>query len=117
MQIDQQTKAIPIPETIIKEIFKRMESLNDEIIKIQARSQERFVTSAELAEIMGCTRKTICLKIQSGEIYATRKLGDPRIPMSQFYKSDPIDLIKRKPEKLQKVSGGESIKELVFGKG
>jgi len=117
MPKDQQINSIPIPETIIQEIFKRVESLNDEILKIQARERERFVTSAELAEIMGCTRKTICLKIQSGEIYATRKLGDPRIPMSQFYKTDPVDLIKRKPKELRKVSGGESMEQLIFGKG
>ncbi|ADL03337.1 hypothetical protein Closa_0711 [[Clostridium] saccharolyticum WM1] len=117
MPKDQQIKAIPIPETIIQEIFKRMESLNDEILKIQAREQERFVTSAELAEIMGCTRVTICKKIKSGDIYATRKLGDPKIPMSQFYKTDPVNLIKRKPKELKKVSGGESMEQLIFGKG
>ena len=116
MPKDQQIKAIPIPETIVQEIFKRVESLNDEILKIQAREQERFVTSAELADIMQCSKKTIHNKLKSGEIYATRKLGDPRIPMSQFYKSDPIDLLKRKPEKLRKVSGGESMERLVFGK-
>ncbi|HCD43829.1 MAG TPA: hypothetical protein DEQ64_08870 [Lachnoclostridium sp.] len=98
-------------------LHKEIAAIKDELVQLEARSQERFVSSAELAEIMGCSRKTVCLKIQSGEIYVTRKLGDPRIPMSQFYKSDPIDLIKRKPEKLRKVSGGESIKELVFGKG
>lgn len=117
MQKDQQIKSIPIPETIIQEIFKRVESLNDEILQIQAREQERFVTSEELAEIMQCTKQTVHNKLKSGDIYATRKLGDPRIPMSQFYKSDPIDLLNRKPEKMRKVSGGESMKELVFGKG
>lgn len=101
----------------LQALHKEIATIKDELAQIQARSQEHFVSSTELAEIMGCTRKTICLKIQSGEIYATRKLGDPRIPMSQFYKSDPIDLIKRKPEKLRKVSGGGSMKELVFGKG
>lgn len=117
MSKDQQTKAIPIPETIIQEIFKRVESLNDEILKIQAREQERFVTSEELAEIMQCTKQTVHNKLKSGDIYATRKLGDPRIPMSQFYKTDPVDLIKRKPKELRKVSGGESMEQLIFGKG
>lgn len=113
----QQITAISIPDTVIQEIFKRIESLNDEILQIQAREQERFVTSAELAEIMGCTKKTVCVKIKSGEIYATRKLGDPRIPMSQFYKTEPFELLKRKPEKLRKASGGESMERLVFGEG
>jgi hypothetical protein len=105
-----------MPEEL-QALHKEIAAIKDELVQLEARSQERFVSSAELAEIMGCSRKTVCLKIQSGEIYVTRKLGDPRIPMSQFYKSDPIDLLKRKPEKLRKVSGGESMKELVFGKG
>lgn len=117
MSNNQQTNVIPIPDTVIQEIFKRLESLNNEILQIQARNQERFVTSTELAEIMGCSKKTVCIKIKSGEIYATRSLGDPRIPMSQFYKTEPVDLLKRKPEKLRKVSGGESMERLIFGKG
>lgn len=105
-----------MPEELMA-LQKEIEAIKDELAYMQAKSQERFVSSTELAEIMGCSRKTVCLKIQSGDIYATRQLGDPRIPMSQFYKTDPIELLKRKPEKLRKVSGGESMKELVFGKG
>lgn len=101
----------------LQELHKEIAVIKDELARMQARSQERFVSSVELAKIMGCSRNTISNKIKSGEIYATRRAGDPRIPMSQFYKSDPIDLLKRKPEKLRKVSGGESMKELVFGKG
>lgn len=100
----------------LQALHREIESIKDELEKIQARTQDRFVTSAELAEIMGCTRKTVCVKIKSGEIYATRILGVPRIPMSQFYKSDPVDLLKRKPERLRKAAGAETMKSLVFGK-
>lgn len=100
--------------TLLQDLQKEIENIKDELAQMRAREQDQFVTSTKLAEIMGCTRKTICLKIQSGEIYATRKLGDPRIPMSQFYKSDPVDLLKRKPERLRKAAGAESMKSLVF---
>ncbi|HBC98709.1 MAG TPA: hypothetical protein DC053_03905 [Lachnoclostridium sp.] len=101
----------------LQELHKEIEAIKDELAQMKARTQDRFVTPMELAEIMQCTPNTVYVKIRKGEIYASRGTGDPRIPMSQFYKSDPIDLIKRKPEKLRKVSGGESMKELVFGKG
>lgn len=103
-------------EQQIAALVKEVENLNDEISKIKARDQESFVTLDKLAEIMQCSTQTVRNKIKSGDIYATRKLGDPKIPMSQFYKSDPVDIIKRKPAKMRKVSGGESMEQLVFGK-
>lgn len=106
MYIEQQMEALT----------KEMQAMKDELAQMKARSQEQFVTPAELAEIMQCTPTTVYTKIRSGDIYATRKTGDPKIPMSQFYKSDPIDLLKRKPEKLRKASGGESMEQLIFGK-
>lgn len=96
---------------------KEVEDLKEKILSQTAKSDDRFVSPMELAEIMGCSRTTISNKIKSGEIYVTRKLGDPRIPMSQFYKSEPIDLLKRRPGNLKKVSGGESMKDLVFEEG
>jgi len=101
----------------LQALHKEIAAINDELAQMQARNQERFVSAGELAEIMQCTPNTIYVKMRSGDIYASRKTGRPRIPMSQFYKSDPIDLVKRKPEKLRKVSGGETMKDLVFGKG
>lgn len=100
----------------LQALHKEMEAIKNEMAQMKAINQERFVTPAELAEIMQCAPNTVYVKIRSGEIYATRRAGDPRIPMSQFYKSDPTELIKHKSEKLRKVSGGESMKELVFGK-
>ena len=94
---------------------KEVEGLKEKILSQTAKSDDRFVSPMELAEIMGCSRTTISNKIKSGEIYATRKLGDPRIPMSQFYKSEPIDLLKRRPGNLKRASGTESLKDLVFG--
>lgn len=104
-------------EEQIKALSEEVEQLKEKVSMYEARSSERFVTAEELAEIMQCAPNTIYVKIRSGEIYASRKTGGPRIPMSQFYKTDPIELTNRKPEKLRKVSGGESMKELVFGKG
>lgn len=104
-------------EEQIKVLSEEVEQLKEKVSMYEARGSERFVTPKELAEMMNCSANTIYVKIRSGEIHATRRAGDPRIPMSQFYKTDPIDLISRKPKKLQKVSGGETMKELVFGKG
>jgi len=97
-------------------IEQRLEELEKEIKELKERVSisEKFVTPMELAEIMGCSRNTISNKINSGDIYATRKTGDPRIPMSQFYKSDPVNLLKRKPERLRKAAGAETMKSLVF---
>lgn len=105
-----------MPEEL-QALQKEIAAIKDEMAQMKAIHQDRFVTPAELAEIMQCAPNTVYVKIRSGEIYATRKAGDPRIPMSQFYKSDPVDLIRHKSEKLRKVSGGESMRELVFGKG
>lgn len=105
-----------MPEEL-QALHKEIAVIKDELARMRAIDHDRFVTPAELAEIMHCTLNTVYVKIRSGEIYATRRAGDPRIPMSQFYKNEPIDLIKHKPEKLRNVSGGESMKELIFGKG
>lgn len=101
-------------------IEQRLEELEREVRELREKvstseQTEKFVSPMELAEIMGCSRNTISNKINSGDIYATRKTGDPRIPMSQFYKSDPVNLLKRKPERLRKAAGAESMKSLVFG--
>lgn len=104
-----------MPEEL-QALHKEIEAIKDELAQMKAINQERFVTPAELAEIMQCAPNTVYVKIRSGEIYATRKAGDPRIPMSQFYKTDPVNLIKHKAQKLRKVSGGESMREIVFGK-
>ena len=100
-------------------IEQRLEELEKEVNELRQKVliQEKFVAPMELAEIMGCSRNTIWNKINSGEIYATRKTGDPRIPMSQFYKSDPVNLLKRKSGRLRKAAGAESMKDLVFGEG
>lgn len=99
----------------LQELHKEIAVIKDELAQMQARNQERFVSPVELAEIMGCSRNTISNKLKSGDIYATRKLGDPRIPMSQFYKTDPVDLLKRKTERPRKAAGAETMENLIFG--
>lgn len=83
---------------------------------IESGKSERFVTIKELAKIMKCSEVTVKRKIACQDIYATRKLGDPKIPMNQFYEKEPIEFLKRKPNGLRKASGGESMEELIFGK-
>lgn len=64
----------------LEENFSELNKKLDEICK-----PEKWLSVAELAKIMGCSKSNIYIKVNSGEIYATRLLGSPRIPLSQFY--------------------------------
>lgn len=79
-------------EDQIKELAGKVEELTDKVARLER--EEKWVSVKELAEIMGCSANNIYIRIRSGEIYASRKLGSPRIPLSQFYentKSAPED--------------------------
>lgn len=99
----------------IKELQTENKKLAERIQYVESKKSERFVTVKELAEVMKCTERTVLRKIAEKEIYATRKLGNPRIPLNQFYEKEPVEILKRKPGNLRKVSGGESMEELIFG--
>ena len=96
----------------LEERLERLEEENEELknrIKtLERKGADRFVTVGELAEMMGCSCNTIYCKIRTGEIESTRKTGDHRIPMSQFYKEQP-KITKIKKEQKQ------DLKSLVLG--
>ena len=75
--------------------------------QINATQKEQWVTPQELAKIMNCSVNNIYLKIRSGEIYATGKLGAiKRIPMSQFYKNETKEELKPREK---------TMREKIFG--
>lgn len=96
----------------IEERLERLEEENEElksrIKSLEEKGADRFVTVGELAKMMDCSCNTIYCKIRSGEIVSTRKTGDHRIPMSQFYKEQPKITRIRKEHK-------QDLKSLVFG--
>lgn len=105
-------------EERIEMLEEQNRKLREEIDLIKSKCGDRFVTTKELSIIMHCGVSTIHRKIAEGEIYATRKVGDPRIPLSQFYPEEEQEesekpknrYIKKSPEKKRE----KSIKEMVF---
>lgn len=73
----------------------------------------RYVTPAELAEIMHCTVQTVHRKIKIGEVRATLKLGDPRIPLCQF--TEGLDEWKKICVMSRKSAAEMSMEDRIFG--
>lgn len=93
------------------------QQLKDDIEQLKRLRNDQFVTATELAEIMKCTRATVHRMIKEGKIYASRKTGDPRIPLSQFYGEEPEKLVERKYVTERKKPNRElSMQEQVFGR-
>lgn len=99
-------------EERIELLEKDREGLLQRIESLENRGADRFVTVAELAELFECSPNTIYVKIREGEIYATRKTGNARIPMSQFY---PESKITQMPQRPQKETKNLSLKDKIFG--
>lgn len=91
-------------EERLDELEKQVKNLTDKVAHLE--HEEKWVSAKELSEIMGCSVNNIYIRIRSGEIYASRKLGSPRIPLSQFYKTE-------EPVKLES-SITKSLKERIF---
>lgn len=91
--------------------------LKDDVEQLKRLRNDQFVTVAELAEIMKCTRSTVHRMIKEGKIFASRKTGDPRIPLSQFYGEEPEKLVERKYVTERKEPKRElSMQEQIFGR-
>lgn len=102
-------------EERIENLEIQNEELRSKVEYLEHRNEERFVTAKELAAIMNCSVNNVYIKIRSGEIFATDKLGSiPRIPMSQFYQNNPKEKKLRKNVQA-KDEKSKSMKELVFG--
>lgn len=109
-------------EERIEALEAENQKLREEVEQIKRVGVDRFVTVKELADIMQCSRPTVYRMIKDGKIYASRKTGDPRIPMSQFYGDDP-KLIQRRHDYLSHSGKARAqpkqeltLKEQIFGK-
>lgn len=93
------------------------QQLKDDVEQLKRLRNDQFVTVAELAEIMKCSRPTVHRMIKEGKIFASRKTGDPRIPLSQFYGEEPEKLVERKYVTERKGPKRElSMQEQIFGR-
>lgn len=106
-------------EERIEQLEQQNVELKVEVGQLKSIGFDQFLTPKELAELMKCSLPTVHRRLKSGEIYATRKLGDPKIPISQFY--SPEESKKQTHKYLDKLkprenAGEITLKELVFGK-
>ena len=100
-------------EERVAQLEEQNKTLMLQLERLEKGGLTRFVSVKELAEIMGCRVQNVHRKIRNGEIQATRKLGDPRIPMSQFMDADDLQVSKcRQAPKSKKAV---SMAEQVFG--
>ena len=103
---------MPYLEDRVEQLERENLDLKQRIARLENRGADRFVTTKELAEMFKCSKNTIYVKIRSGEIYATRRAGDVRIPMSQFYENEAVRELPPPPERKKDQL---SMKEKVFG--
>lgn len=97
-------------------------ALKDRVAYLEAVGLDEFLPPKAIAVKMHCSLTTVHNYIKSGRIQATRKLGDWRIPTSQFYREDFEDTTTGgEPESMirpQKKKGPEkeaTMKDIVFG--
>lgn len=93
-------------EEKIEDLYTKVTEINRRMDNLQR--EEKWVSVKELAQIMGISPNTIYIKVRSGEIYASKKFGAPRIPLSQFYQDKSID------EKVKKLEAPSSLKDRIF---
>lgn len=75
-------------EEKVNELYEKIDELNRRVESLQ--KEEKWVSVKELARIMGVSVNTIYVKVRSGDIYASKKFGTPRIPLSQFYQDKEV---------------------------
>lgn len=103
-------------EERVEHLEKENLDLRKRIESLENNGMDRFVSAGELAEIMGCSVNTVYVKIREGTIEATRRTGDHRIPMSQFYRKTENKEDKTvKIHQYQKKEKPKNMKSLVFG--
>lgn len=93
-------------EEMIKDLYEKVAEINQRMDSLQR--EEKWVSVKELAKIMGISPNTIYIKVRSGEIYASKKFGAPRIPLSQFYQDKSVG------EKIKKMEAPSSLKDRIF---
>lgn len=100
-------------------------ALKDRVAYLEAVGLDEFLPPKAIAAKMHCSLTTVHNYIKSGRIQATRKLGDWRIPTSQFYREDSEDAIidvesesMIRPQKKRGPKKETTMKDIVFsGKG
>lgn len=97
-------------------------ALKDRVAYLEAVGLDEFLPPKAIAEKMHCSLSTVHNYIKSGRIQATRKLGDWRIPTSQFYREDsdstPGIVASEsmiRPQRRKKPDKEATMKEIVFG--
>ncbi len=95
-------------EEQVKQLTEDIKELTEKVKYLESVTNEKWVSAKELAEIMGCSVNNVYIRIRSGEIYATKILGSPKIPLSQFY--EPVKEEKKKEEDMS----NKAIKDRVF---
>lgn len=93
-------------EEKIDDLYKKLDELSRKMESVQ--KEEKWVSVKELAKIMGISPNTIYIKVRNGEIYASKKFGAPRIPLSQFYQD------KTAGERIKKMEAPSSLKDRIF---
>ena len=93
----------------LEERFEQLEKENTELRSrvetLERKGGDIFVTVKDLAEIMKCPANTIYKKIRSGEIFATRKTGGIKIPLSQFHEPQKVVYLPREKKKKEQNRG------------
>ena len=86
-------------EDQLEELQETVDQLTEKVAHLEQVNNDKWLSVKELSEIMGVSTNTIYIKIRSGEIYASRKLGSPKIPISQFYETKKPEPKKPEPKK------------------
>ena len=93
-------------EEKVNDLYEKLSELSRKLESVQ--KEEKWVSVKELAKIMNVSPNTIYIKVRNGDIYASRKFGAPRIPLSQFYQDKSVD------EKVKRLDESSSLKERIF---
>lgn len=93
-------------EQKVEDLYEKLDELSRKMESVQ--KEEKWVSVKELARIMNISPNTIYVKVRSGEIYASKKFGAPRIPLSQFYQDKSVG------EKIKKMEAPSSLKDRIF---
>lgn len=93
-------------EEKIEDLYTKITEVNQKLESL--KREEKWVTVKDLAKIMNISPNTIYVRIRSGDIYASKKFGAPRIPLSQFYQNNTVE------EKVKKSDARSSLKERIF---
>lgn len=100
----------------IEERIKALEILNEELKlqmeQVKENYKDHFVSSQELAEIMGCSVNNVYIKVREGKILSTKRMGKARIPMSQFYDFDVKEEKSKKSKKKEKTISKTSYNDM-----